>query len=230
MRKALIRLGYVLIGAVCLYVFLFPQYTHRFRLSFRVEVDGVPKEGSAVITVIDQNIKWLPLAQQDWKRTVKGPSPWVDLGDNGMLLAAIKANTASKPKYEPVPFHAGSLSFVAFFNAKHHDIKYADETIKKIRTLSGRRELTLDQLPQFIWLRDRSSPLSAQLVPPQKFPEVIGSGVRFVGAAVELTSDRPDGSLYAQLPWLREMARSEYVHGPTWSPTYKLDALDIVGD
>ena len=119
--KWLARIAVLIVGLYAIYYFAFPTYTHRFRLTFQVEVDGQVKEGSGVITVSDTDNGLFPIGYDRWHRVVRGPSPWIDLGKRGILLAAIKTHMVST--YEPQPYTAGSLSFVAYFGATHKSLR-----------------------------------------------------------------------------------------------------------
>jgi hypothetical protein len=230
--KWLARTVVLIVGLYAIYYFAFPTYTHRFRLTFQVEVDGQVKEGTGVITVTDQDNQWVPLSQKRWKRATRGPSPWIDLGNRGILVVAI--NNHVPTDYEPRPYAAGMLSFVAFFKAKHGSPNISGRTVRDIRTQTGRRQLGLDQLPEFIWLPAPLDPLSAVRVPPQRFSELIGEGVVLRDVYVEVTNDEPNNSLYGKLPWLAEMERSDHGWAGLGTVThyarFKLEASNLVGD
>ena len=228
MTRSLGSLGALLAGLYVFYYFAFPTYTHRFRLTFQVEVDGKLKEGSGVITVYDQDNQWVPLTQKRWKRTSSGPSPWIDLGGRGVLLVSM--GTPFRVSDEPRPYDASSLSFVAYFNAEHGSPNINSQTVRKIHSQVGARQLHEDQMPAFIWLADPLDPNSAQIVPPESFDDVISPSMRLVSTSVKITKDGPDNSLSAKLPWLAEMARAQFWAGKPWSQEFKLGAIDILGD
>ena len=228
MTRSLGSLAALLAGLYVFHYFAFPTYTHRFRLTFQVEVDGKLKEGSGVITVYDQDNKWVPLTQKRWKRTSSGPSPWMDLGKRGMLLAAMRPYRAS---YEPRPHSVANLSFVAFFGGYHGSIGINSQTVQDIHKQTGKRRLKDDQLPEFIWLPNPQDPTSASIVQPEKFSEEIGNDVRFAGAYVEITTERPDNSLYEKLPWLASIKKEQALSWHTITPEeFKLGAHNLLGD
>ena len=229
MKDWLIRIGLLLSGLYAFYYVAFPVYTHRFRLTFQVEVNGKVKEGSGVITVLHQDNQHVPLTQKRWKLSEYGPSPWIDLGERGIVLAAIEIHVPSN--YKPKPFDAGLLSFVAYFGAEHGNPNISQRTVREIHNQSGRRQLKDNQLPEFIWLPNPSDPNSAQIVPPDSFGDIVGSDIRLGAVFVEVTEDRPDNSLYAKLPWLKAMAQKERGWGLQVYPVqFKLNACNLLGD
>jgi hypothetical protein len=220
-----------LVGAAVLYVaylLLFPQYTHRFRVTINVDDNGKPRSGTGIITVTYQNVDALLVNQKQWNVSARGPAPWVDLGPKGIIAAAIYAYYPAN--YEPLPYTGAALSFVAYYGAKHHDPKVSLANIKKISEATGARELRFDQMPEFIWIPDVANPASAKLVPADKFSEIIGPGIQLSSVTIEITDDRADKSLYERLPWLSAMERDQYRRLVVSSIPFKLNAEYLVGD
>ena len=213
-------------GLYALYYFAFPTYTHKFRLTFQVEVDGKVKEGSSVITVYDKDLQWMPLVQKRWRRWARGPSPWIDLGERGIILVSMTPHG----RYEPRPFSVAALSFAAYFDARPESNKIELEYIKKISSEHGIRQLMKGQLPSFIWFPSPMKPSSAKVVAPKQFPEIVGPDVKLGLVTVEITNAEPNRSLYDKLPWLAELERQQVEHGMKWSEEFVLNASDLVGD
>ena len=214
-------------GLYAFYYFAFPTYTHRFRLTFQVEVDGKVKEGSGVITVMDQDNQWVPMTQKRWSRTVKGPAPWVDLGDKGILLVSMVQNRGAENS--PRAYPAGRLSFAAFFGVDLGDPKIDIQSVREIHNQVGQKELRTDQWPYFIWLPNPADPGSALLVFPADFSNVIGPSIRLAKVAVEITKNSPDDTIYRKLHWLAAMEKSQFWSGAPWSREFKLRAVDVLG-
>ncbi|WP_414463298.1 hypothetical protein [Hyphomicrobium sp. DY-1] len=215
----------VLYGA---YLLVFPQYTHRFRITITVDDNGKPRVGSGVVTVTYQNVDALLVNQKSWNVSARGPAPWVDLGQKGIIAAAIYSYTPVN--YEPMPYSAADLSFVAYYGAKHHDPKLSKANIENISREAGLRKLRLDQMPEFIWIPDVANPNSAELVPADKFSEIIGPGIQLSSVTVEITDAGSDNSLYQKLPWLSGMERDQYRRLVVSSIPFKLNATYLVGD
>ena len=228
MKDWLVRLGLLLSGLYAFYYFAFPVYTHRFRLTFQVEVNGKVKEGSGVITVAIQDNQMVPLNQSRWNLTRRGPSPWIDLGQRGILLAAIEPHIFS---YKPNPYDVGELSFVVYFGAEHGRPEISRENVRNIANQKGKRQLKDNQLPEFIWLPDPHNPKSAQIVPPSRFGDVIGQDVSLGAVFVEITRDHSNASLYEKLPWLQTMEKKEKASGMIYRPAeFQLSAHVLLGD
>jgi hypothetical protein len=229
MMSSLRKLGLFLAGLYAVYYFAFPTYTHRFRLTFQIEENGQVKEGTGVITVSNQDNSWVPLTQTRWTRTARGPSPWIDLGARGILLIAILPHVPYS--YDPKPYDAGSLSFVAFFGADQYgNSKITPLNVIDIKKQVGPRTLHDDQYPEFVWLSNPADPSSAKIVPPQLFTEVIGADVRLVSVSVEITTDHSDNSLYQKLPWLAELEKQEFWNPPYQTAKFKLTSRKLLGD
>ncbi len=160
-------LAAIAIGVYAAIYLAFPTYTHKFRLTFQVESDGVVKEGSSVITVTDTDQSIVgSLAPRRFVRSSRGPVPWIDLGNRGLLFVSMNNYNVPKP---PQTHYVGGLSFVAFYDAKPGDEKIDEAHIKSIREEKGRRNVPVDRLPTFIWLSDSRDPNSAKIVPPSSF-------------------------------------------------------------
>jgi hypothetical protein len=209
-------------GLYAFYYFAFPTYTHRFRLTFQVEVDGKVKEGAGVITVMDQDNQWVPLTQKRWSRTAKGPSPWIDLGDRGVLLVSMGSLWHAGANY------AADLSFAAYF-AEHGHAEITSLRVRDIHRQIGARTLRDDQMPPFIWIERPHDPNSARILSASNLSDVIGPNVRFLKLTVEITKDRADSSIYGKLPWLAAMCRGQFWSGKPWTKDFQLGAVDILG-
>ena len=159
--KWLARIAVLTVGLYAIYYFAFPTYTHRFRLTFQVEVDGKVKEGTGVITVTDQDNQWVPLSQNRWKRRTRGLSRWLDLGKRDSRLAI---NNHVLTDYEPRPYPAGMLLFVASFKAKHRSLNISGRTVRDI-VPNRKTAARMERRSESIWLPASWYPLSAILVP-----------------------------------------------------------------
>lgn len=210
------------------YLLAFPQYTHRFWVTINIDDNGTPKAGSGIITVTDQNVNALLVNQKAWNVSARGPAPWVDLGNKGIIAVAVHAHYPVE--YEPLPYSGEWLSFVAYFGAKHHDPKNTKANIDAISQQIGSRQLRTDQMPEFIWIADPNDPASARLVPPDQFSEVIGPGIQLSSVSVEITNEGADNSLYEKLPWLSAMERDHYWNLKFVPARFKLNATNLLGD
>lgn len=198
------------------YKLTFPSYTFHYRLAVEVEVDGEVREASGVIGIYWEQLP-APLPDMNSsKLTAFGQAILLDLGEHGCILIPVNTNTrfAGTSTYA-IPFRA----FLADEPPAYRGPPHTPDGVRKTLRSSGRVQLAIDNLPQFIWLRNSSDPDTAQVVQIDEFPITIAPTVRFIGAWVEITSDPVSSGLEDKLPWLNDIY-------PPRTATYRRDAQD----
>jgi hypothetical protein len=182
----------------------FPTYALRDRLTINVEVDGQIRSGSSVIEA-----RW-----ESWPQSLSmlfgggfgncrpyGNVPLVDLGSHGVLLAY------HGPARQTPLDRAVSTCFLAIRAFSPGPLPFngyplARGSLVKLSFLSGRAQLTANNLPQFVWLPDRNDPGSAMPLLASSFPLIIGPNVKLESAWLETTNEPLSADLVKKLPWL----------------------------
>jgi hypothetical protein len=156
-----------------------------------------------------------------WRR---GVAAVIDLGEHGTLVAALGpdhyGNEWSRRKKQfglscSEPENVKQLFDAAYGLDPHAE--YDRTYLAKIRWLpAGKRKLSDDHLPVFIWFPRGAPYKQAQQLCPEEFSRVIGADVRVRAVSIELAPGTPvQLRLDIQAPWLEEM-RNDKNHG-SWS-------------
>lgn len=172
--------------------------TFRFRLSFSVSVDGAMRSGSSIIAVRF----WTGGASWGTGKTtytiVKGVAPVVDLGEYGMLLAAMAydVDTWFRDKACKKPIAADD--FPSKFGLKLAELVRLGE--------GNKRDLADDSYPAFIWFPVGQPYERAQQLCPQQFSRAIGGNIELRSVTIEAAPDAPLLTrLDIKAPWLDEI-------------------------
>jgi hypothetical protein len=169
----------------------------RYRLAFSVSVNGAVKSGSSIISVRYRG------GQPGWESgvatytTVTGVAPVIDLGQYGMLVAAMAYNVDAwadrKACKKPIP---------ADWLPGKFGLKLA--ALANLR--EGKRDLADDSYPAFIWFPYGQPYERAQQLCPNEFSRVIGANVELRSVMVEVAPDAPLLTrLEIKAPWLDEI-------------------------
>jgi hypothetical protein len=197
--------------------------TTRFRMAFEVEMNGTVKSASSII-----ELKYSPAATTTGRSTIvrwrRGVAAIIDLGEHGTLVAALGpdhyGNEWRRRKKQFGLSCSGPERVTQLFDAAYGldpTVEYDSTYLAKIRWLpSGKRKLTNDHLPVFIWFPRDAPYKQAQQLCPEEFARVIGADVRLRVVSIELEPSAPvQLRLDIQAPWLEEM-RNDKNHG-SWS-------------
>ena len=193
-------------GMYGLYLYLFPTYTHRYRLTVEVEMDGKVVSGSGVIEVANQYLPPFLLSPFDHSTSIKGRAPLIDLGRHGVLLAVLRPHSFHD-NLNPRPVSARYLAVAAFYGAKalpHGDgwMTPTGPAWREISKAKGTRELSPEAYPGFVWLSDPTSRGSAVPVLDRDMATTIHPSARIRSVVLEITSDRFSDEIFQKLPWL----------------------------
>jgi len=167
------------IGTVVLYKMAYPSVTLRYRLTLEAEVDGQTKTGSGVIEASYQKHMSLGAVGRDVAAGFRGEAVALDLGSRGTLFALLKAGSDSRSGPESIVLNTFGLPGGAFPG-------WDAESLGKLRSLSGKRELPLENLPMLVRFRDVNDPMTVEAVNPSNIAERFGSGARLVRATLEI--------------------------------------------
>lgn len=184
-------------GLIGLYYLKYPVYSHRYRLTVSIEVEGKVHSGSSIIEIGWQ--RGPPLGDAGgYAPIIRGQAALVDLGDRGVVVAALMTGEG----YGPAKDGALSAQWLAAEAFGNHS---AGDEIPELPKLRGKRDIALNKLPRLLWFRDRQDPTTAQKFMVQDIPAIFGPEARFAGASVEITSDPIVVDIRQKLPWLKPL-------------------------
>jgi hypothetical protein len=199
--------------------------TTRHRLTFDVEANGQVKSASSIIEV-----KYFWAASTTGTMGIvrgrRGVAAVVDLGPNGMLVAALSPDWSEwrrRKKELGLSCSQPALSGEMFDAAFGMDFMKASgnsarkEFLAKARKVpQGKMKLGADHLPAFIWFPNGVSYRQAQQICPEEFSRVIGADVKLRSVTIEIAPDAPVlTTLDIQAPWLDEI-RNDKKNGSRW--------------
>ena len=167
------------IGVIALFMIAYPNVTLRYRLTLEAEVDGRPKSGSGVIEVTYQKHLSVGAVGRDVTPSFRGEAVVLDLGPRGTLFALLIAGSASRSGPELIVLNTYGLPGGAFPG-------WDAESLKKLRSLSGKRELPLDSLPMLVRFRDVNDPKSVERVDSIDIGKSFGPNVKLMRATLEI--------------------------------------------
>ena len=214
------------VGLYLFYLWAMPVYSYRFRVTVEVDVDGQVKSGDGIIESSVQYVGWLPV-KGEWDGWSTGEAPVVDLGKHGKLVATFEPFAP----YQCDPIPSGLFAAPYSIVDPRKKGKAFISAFKSIQKTKGRNVVDRAYFPQFVWLPEPSDRGSARIVCLEKMVTTIGAGAQVKGVYVEITADRPDGSIFVKLPWLNAL-KSEQTQSSYRPPDYNfhLNATDLLGD
>ncbi|PDT91078.1 hypothetical protein CO669_08360 [Bradyrhizobium sp. Y36] len=176
--------------------------TFRYRLSFSLGINGAVRSGSSIIAVR----YWTGGASWGTGKTtysiVKGVAPVIDLGRYGTLVASMASNGEEwfrrKKQY--------GLTCKKPLTADSLPAKFSQEPAALANLRQGKRDLTDDSYPAFIWFPYGQPYERAQQLCPEEFPRVIGANIELQSVTIEVAPDAPLLTrLNISVPWLDEI-------------------------
>jgi hypothetical protein len=217
MRRTLGILLFCIIGLVVLWRWMYPTYTHRYRLTFAIETDGAVHSGSSVIEVSWVGQPKLGDAPPFLPR-VRGQAPLIDLGARGVVVAALHPDGV-----DGLFANADILAIRAF------EIDGRFDSYRLITEQTGRRDLSPDNMPLLIWIPDPFDPRTARPTTVDHIPDLFGPTARLSAAYVEITRDPVTIDIDRKLPWYAQMAAEQKRGVITHSGTFQLFYNMLVG-
>jgi hypothetical protein len=197
------------------YMFNYPVYTYRYRLTINIELDGKVHSGSSVIEIgWQEGIKlgdaggFAPL--------IRGQAAIVDLSDRGVVIATLITGEGYGTAGD------GALAAISIVPRAFGKASTAEQ-IPDLPNLRGKRNLEANDLPRFLWLSSKDDVTTARKLHVQEIPEVLGPSARFAGTSVEITEDPIVIDIRERLPWLKSLDRKR----PEPDPIYLPDGLGI---
>ena len=192
-----------LIGTVVAWKLAFPTYTHRYRLTIVVSIDGEVHTGSSVIEVSYIGQPSLGGASPFFP-VVRGQATFVDLGQRGAIVAALHPGT--------IQDGASDANFLAM---RAYKISEGFDSYRTISQQVGRQQLASDNMPRLIWFPNVADPKSAQQF--ADITSLFGPTAQLTGY-LEITGDPIVIDIDKKLPWYNQMASSQKPNGVLTRP------------
>ena len=202
----------LLVGAICFYLvysYFTTVYHYNYRLTLEVEADGKVYSGSSVISVQVEDNRQALWVHPGWATSAWGASPWVDLGERGVVLVSVEPMIRTLQERASLPFGGGSFALAAFLrNEPPFNDLFNELNLTRIAKIKERGEVKPDRA-QLVWMPDPNKPKGAQFFPPNDQSELEARGINVRALYVEMTSERADYSaIYEKFPWLKSMSQT----------------------
>ena len=213
------------IGALVVgYMYKYPNYTYRYRLTVNIEVDGKVHSGSSVIEVTWHGGPEIGDVGP-YTPTIRGQAPLVDLGVRGIVVAAlINGEGYGRPS-------SGSAWGVLWIAPRAFGRESSVDELPDLPKLRGKRELASDNLPLLLWFSSPQDPNTAKKILVEDIPDIFGPSARFVGASVEIAGDPILIDINQKLPWFQSWSDDYRARGPIYLPNKTgLSRYMFVGD
>jgi len=229
MRLLLLALGgvfpaliLVVAGYLAMYPFLYPTYSHRYRLTLEVETPEGLKTASGVIqaSLISQPTI---LTDRNTRTGLQGDAVFLDLGNGQNVIALLGLGPWAQKVDETV------TRAVKAFECEPCQLNV--EEWQKLSRRSGTRELPQELLATLVTISDFNDPSSVRVVPPSDFETVFGPGYHFKRAWIEMTKDPVTRGIREKIPFLsthhRELTKVRAM-GAEYTP--QLGQFTVGGD
>jgi hypothetical protein len=215
-RKFVLFSALLVLGLYGCFQIAFPTYVDRFRLTMSFNIDGREYTGSSVI---EAHYTRQPNGRS-YAVHVRGQAVFIDLGARGAIVAALQTGARdigdNSVGVTGLPFKA--------FGTSEHQITTPD-----LPKLSGRRDLTPDNMPRLMWFSNVADAGSARVFTIKELPALFGPTARLSAATIEITSDPIVIDIDQKLPWYHDL--KERQKGPyTSRPGFGLGYLMFIGD
>lgn len=171
----------------------FHQFTHRYRLSLEMTVNGVPKVGTTVI-----EIEWHEGPRIfPWSSNIRGQAAFIDIRPYGGIIAALWPIQGA-----PGTRKADGLAVIAW--QKERGVQPPSlldaDNLRELAKATGEIELSSDDMPQLLWVPDLERPESTRPIRPDEFPSTFDGNVQFKRAWVTFTDEPISHGLENVLP------------------------------
>ena len=158
------------------YKIKYPTYTYRYRMTVAVDAGGETRSASSVIEVTATRVPQVLPEVGPWDMSAQGQAVFVGLPDGKNIVALLAAGrTATEPFVYPIIPRAFRPS------------KYKGINFDEVPELSGRRELTKDQMPTLVTVTDPTDARTARVVNVDDLDSTLGGHLRSI--SVEMTKD-----------------------------------------
>jgi hypothetical protein len=190
----------VLLASICVLVALvggativigqvFRSYSHRYKLTIAIDVDGVRHTGSSVVEVTWEKQSQILIPVPRFVSSTHGEAVTIDLGEGRLVFGILGTAEKDDPK-TPSQY----IALKAFGLDSDAGIPLIAKQ-KRIRKLEG------NDIPMLVTFDDLNDLRSGKKLSPENLSATFGSGVKFVDASVEMTNDPVTQGIERKLPW-----------------------------
>jgi hypothetical protein len=185
-----------------------------YRVSFSVEVGGIPYSGNSVVQVTYEQVPrwqfWASLRTPSARSIYQGEAATLRLPDgkvlclmtNGELPIGRKARNSvvgiANRVFPPLLAAGGRPDMIDTFDAAR---------------ISGSADIPLDLLPTILLFQSATDPKSVQVFDVQRPEQWLGIGASFLGARIAVTSEPLTTGITALFPWLADAAVPQQLTG-----------------
>jgi hypothetical protein len=218
LRKIILFAALLLLGLYGCFQIAFPTYIDRFRLTMSFNIDGREYTGSSVIEAVYTRNGGL--SNSAYEEHTLGQAVFIDLGARGVIVATLTAGALA------VGDNWGDISGLpmkAFSTREYH------VTVPELPKLSGRRDLTPDNMPRLIWFSNVADESSARVFTIKELPGMFGPTARLDAAFIEITSDPIVIDIDQKLPWYRDLKMRQKGHS-VFGAGFSLNYSMFIGD
>ncbi len=190
-KPQIITLG-IIVAIVSYFMIMYPSYTYRYRMTVEINTPEGVKYGSSVIEVTTtQWPEWLAGLSGGHSQGSRayGEAPFVDLGERGILFAALKYNFTTR-------------IYPTLFTGKTYGAWPHGGVPDYAKARNFEVELGEGNFPKLVYFEDLKDPISVKEAPPQKLSEVFGEGVSLKAIRIEATEDKLEKKVDKVISWL----------------------------
>lgn len=190
--KWAVIIAVAIVGLIVAYSFAYPTTSYRFRITLNVDTPEGLKTGSSVLQVRTRRYPaWTTLGNNTGQSTLAGEAVFVDLGpgSDGKLRNVI-ALLSLGPQGENIDFYLlPGLVFEPLYKQKMSSPGFRGALWELPKLPAGTSAaLRGDQLPTLVTFADLNNPQTARAVRPDEFSQVLGEGITFRNATIEIVS------------------------------------------
>jgi hypothetical protein len=181
-------------------------YTHRYRMTVEVEVNGSKRAGLSVIQVTwVKQPQSLPIGVPEFAATVQGEATVIELDDRSALVALLGP---ADPLDAPTP--------PEFIAVRSYGLDDSNTSIPLIAKQTGIRRLEGKDIPALVIFADKAMSDSARIAKPRGPDRELAPGIKFRNATIEITSDPVTNDIGEKLPWWTMSDRPAAVARRAW--------------
>jgi hypothetical protein len=208
----------IVAALIIAYVVLFPGATVRYRLTLSAESDGVSISSASINEVTYRKNPRVLGASAEIAIDAIGEAVELNFGPKGKLFALLQGGADSRSGADWIVLRAFDFPGGAVPSP-------VEEGLKKIRALSGIRELPLGSLPLLVRFEDINDPMTIRKVDPLNLEASFGPSTKLTSASLEvvssgiwplswygITGEPLTNKIRRSLPWLQGL-KGKYISG-----------------